>query len=182
MNFEALKARVERAEALTEGRMLQTQDHYQALRGTWRQAWTPTRILIAGLASGFLVGRTNPERTMEKLRVLGGPKWIQLISSASGLVASLQASFAATTAKSAADTADDAAQTADQAAEQAMEATADANTATPAVRPATAGNATPEAAVDASLRPSDARRRPDPVWDPEAPPMPAEAATDLSER
>lgn len=177
MNFEALKARVERAEALTEGRMLQTQAHYQSLRGTWREAWTPTRIVIAGLASGFLVGRTNPERTIEKLRVMGGPKWIQLISSASGLVASLQASFAASTAKSAAETADDAAQTADQAAEQVS---THADTArTPRADVSASGH--PDTAGDAR-RAADARRRPDPALDPEAPPMPAEAATDLSER
>lgn len=179
MNFEALKARVERAEALTEGRMLQTQDHYQALRGTWRQAWTPTRILIAGLASGFLVGRSHPERTLEKLRVLGGPKWIQLISSASGLVASLQASFAATTAASAADTADDAAQTADAAAEHAIDA---AKTAGVSPDRVTVDHPAAGTGGGHGTRPSDARRRPEPAWDPDAPPIPAEAATDLSER
>lgn len=182
MNFEALKARVERAEALTEGRMLQTQAHYQSLRGTWREAWTPTRIVIAGLASGFLVGRTNPERTIEKLRVMGGPKWIQLISSASGLVASLQASFAASTAKSAAETADDAAQTADQVAEQAAEQVATHADATPTPRAGVHATGPATNTADDALRAADARRRPDPALDPEAPPMPAEAATDLSER
>ena len=49
MNFEGLKNRVDRAEALVEGRLIQTGDRYSALKSSWRQAWTPSRIVIAGL-------------------------------------------------------------------------------------------------------------------------------------
>ena len=172
MNFEQLKVRVERSERLVEGRLEQTRAHATALKTTWRDSWTPSRIVIAGLVSGFLVGRSRPTRALRRIGKLGGPHWIQLIGTLSGLFASLQSTFAAATAQDAAETAGDTAVRVDAAvSDPGTGLPADA-AAPPA---ATAVTAEPEA-----VPPADRRRRPDPVWD--APPRPAEAATELSER
>lgn len=114
MKFERLKHRVERAEQLVEGRASQTRDHWQSLTTTWRDSWTPLRIVVAGLVSGFIVGRSDPMAALGKLGGLGGARWIQAISAISGLVASFQASAAADKAGDAADKADDAVDEAQQ--------------------------------------------------------------------
>ncbi|MGO3126880.1 MAG: protein sip-5 [Luteimonas sp.] len=194
MNFEGLKNRVERAESLVDGRAVQTTDRYRALRTSWREAWTPPRILIAGLVMGFATGHLEPRRALTRLGKLGGPKSIQLISALSGLLTSVQAAVAAATAEKAAETADDAAQTADAAADNVAArtdgtvdtqaaaaagaaaavqvASADATQTQSATQPGT----TPD--VDTSLPRTD-RGRPDPVLSEQ--PRPAEAATELSE-
>lgn len=168
MNFEGLKRRVERSEQLVEGRLEQTRSDYDDLRGQWREAWTPTRILVAGLVSGFVAGRSEPKRALRRLggfaKVAGSPRLLQLISSISGLLTSIHAMVAAATAKQAADIAD-------TAAEEVADAAEDAGTPADADAAATAE---PEA-----VPPSD-RRRPDQRWD--AQPSPAEAATEMSER
>ena len=165
MKFELLKRRVERSEQLVEGRALQTSARLDTFKATWRESWTPTRIILAGLAAGFLVGRSDPTRALQRLGGLGGGRWIQLIGALSGLFASLQSSIAATAADDAADHADDAA---GQAGAAAASAHAAASEADPGVEAAPE----PPPRVD--------RRRPDPVWT--TPPAPAEAATDVSER
>lgn len=194
MNFEGLKNRVERAETLVDGRVVQTTDRYRALSSSWREAWTPPRILIAGLVMGFATGHLEPRRALTKLGKLGGPKSIQLISALSGLLTSVQATVAAATAEKAAETADDAAQTADAAADNVAaktDGTADTQAAAAAgaaaaaqvvssgatqTRRATPSGATPEAVTSA---PRTDRGRPDPVLSEQ--PRPAEAATELSE-
>lgn len=199
MNFAGLKNRVERAETLVEGRLVQTQDRYSALRSSWREAWTPPRILIAGFVMGFATGHLEPRRTLTKLGRLGGPKSIQLLSALSGLLTSVQAAVAAATAGKAAATADDAAQTADVAAHevagaagrpevqaaaaagaaaavQAQASAAQSGTQTRASAAPAARPVTPQ--VDAAVPRSD-RSRPDPVLAEQ--PRPAEASTELSE-
>jgi len=191
VNFEGLKNRVERAEALVEGRMIQTQDRYRALRVGWREAWTPGRIMIAGLLAGFLTGSMEPRRALSKLGKVGkiaGPKSLQLISAVSGLLTSIQATVAAATAEKAAATADDAAQTADAVADNVADKAAVATDPRAAAAAGAAAamqvqsqSATAAPAVDAPApapAPVD-RRRPDPVLSEQ--PQPAEAATELSE-
>ena len=179
MNFDKLKQRVERREMLADGRLSQTQMAYTTLRHTWREAWTPGRIVVAGLLAGFVAGRSQPTRVIRRIGAIGGPQWIRTISALSGLFASLQAAVAAVTAKSAAETADEAAgeaaEAADVAAETAVDAAqgADATTETPR-------DPQVEAQPQQPQPPSDRRRRVDAAWD--APPRPAEAATDVSER
>ncbi|MDR7193404.1 hypothetical protein [Luteimonas terrae] len=199
MNFEGLKNRVDRAEALVDGRVVQTTDRYRALRTSWREAWTPPRILIAGLVMGFATGHLEPRRALTKLGKLGGPKSIQLLSALSGLLTSVQATVAAATAEKAAETADDAAQTADEAADNVAaktSGTTDTQAAAAAgaaaavqVQQAASGatqhqsagaqtqSGAPPAADASTPRPD--RRRPDPVLSEQ--PRPAEAATELSE-
>jgi hypothetical protein len=165
MKFEAIKRRVERSEQLVEGRLLQTGTRLDAFKSTWRESWTPARIIIAGLAAGFLVGRSEPSRALQKLGGLGGARWIQLIGALSGLFASLQSTVAAARADDAATHADDAADSAGNAAASAQ---------------AAADDGEPDAQAPSEPPPRSDRRRPDPVWS--TPPAPAEAATDVSER
>lgn len=181
MKFERLKHRVERTEALVDGRARQTLAAYASFRSTWREGWTPTRILIAGLLSGFIVGHTEPSHALKKIGAVGGPRWIQLIGAVSGLLASLQSTVAAVTAKDAAKTANQAADTADHAADAA----GDAVDAADHTGRSGDGDAAHEASLHIttrpeSLPPAERRRRPDPAWD--AQPRAAEAATDVSER
>ena len=70
MKFEAIRRRVERSEQLVEGRALQTGERMGALRRTWRESWTPSRIILAGrLAASISRGR----RYMSWLRRLSAP-------------------------------------------------------------------------------------------------------------
>lgn len=117
------------------------------------QGWSPLRIVVVGLAGGFIAGKLEvPEQ-------VNGARWLQMVGSVSNLFASAQAAFATAMAAQAAATADDAAEEADDASEQAQ-ATASAAGA----RPAPAPRSVPEPEPD--LRG----------------PRPAEAATELSER
>lgn len=166
MKFEAIRRRVERSEQLVEGRALQTGERMGALRRTWRESWTPSRIILAGLAAGFLVGHTDPTRALKRLG--GGGRWVQLVGVLASLFASLQSALAAGKADEAVDHADAAADEAGDAAD-AAQAVAGAD----AMR-------VDDADADAEPRPLPDRRRPDPTWS--TPPAPAEAATEISER
>src|SRR5690554_4282723 len=175
MNFAQLRRRVERGEALVEGRIRQLGESHDRLRRDWRQAWTPLRIVLAGLATGFIAGRAEPEKALKKIAGVSGPRTLQLVTSVAGLVGSVQAAIAAMTAKEAADTAD-------QAADVATEAEADAEHAGAAA--AAAADQPQDAAASpgtgGEAAPRHDRRRPDQRWDSQ--PAPAEAATDVSER
>lgn len=88
MNFDALQKRVRRTENVVQARMDDTVGHWGGLDAAWRSAWTPGRIVIAGLAGGFLAGKLEPNGAFS------GARWLQMIGSVSGLVASAQASMA----------------------------------------------------------------------------------------
>lgn len=169
MNFTQLRRRVERGEALVEGRIRQAGACQERLRRDWRQAWTPLRIVLAGLATGFIAGRAEPEKLLQKIGTVSGPRTLQLVTSVAGLVGSVQAAIAAMTAKEAADTAD-------RAAADTPDPSAGPPPPQAAAADPRAGAPDPEAAP---ARHQD-RRRPDPRW--EQQPSPAEAATDVSER
>lgn len=195
MNFEQLRQRVERAELLADGRTRQTHASWDALKLHWRQGWTPARIVVAGLVTGFVAGKTQPQASLQRIGKLAGPQTMQIVTSLTGLMSSLQAAKAAFTAKKAAQTADDAAETADDAADTADVAAGAAvrsQAATPGAAPApapTAGGASavpgaagaPAGGTEAppAASPSDRARRPDPSWD--VAPGAAEAATEVSE-
>ena len=165
MRFERLRDEVARAERRVEARVLRTHDNWRVLGSAWRQAWTPGRILVAGLAGGFLFARARP---LDKLGGVPTARLIQLASSLAGLLASLRA-------RDAAETAQTAATDAETAAEETTGTVAAATGAAPAPSPEAAPAAGP---APASV--SDARRRPEAPWTGE--PRPAEAATELSER
>ena len=64
MRFEKLLQHVQRAEQRVELRATHAQLQWATLKQTWREGWTPGRIVIAGLVSGFLAGRAEPLRAI----------------------------------------------------------------------------------------------------------------------
>lgn len=84
MSFDGSIERVKRAELAFDASTRKATDHWQQLRQTWRDAWTPGRIVIAGLAGGFVVGRGE-------LPTATGSGFINLVSAVSGLFAVEQA-------------------------------------------------------------------------------------------
>ena len=100
MRFEKLLQHVQRAEQRVELRATHAQLQWVTLKQAWREGWTPGRIVIAGLASGFLVGRAKP------LRMAGSGGLLNLVTALSGLFASAGAQAAAENAEQAADAAE----------------------------------------------------------------------------
>lgn len=100
MSFDALIAKVEQAEQALEERERSASAQWQQVKATWRESWTPGRIVIAGLASGFLVGRAQP------LKLAGSGGLLNLVTALSGLLASGSAQVAAESAEQAADAAE----------------------------------------------------------------------------
>lgn len=178
MRFDDLVQRVHDSEHALELQHAHARTSWRGLRTSWREGWTPTRIVLAGLLGGFLVGRAQPVR-----KVVGLPasRWVQIGTSLWTLAASFKAKDAATTAEAAADDAGVAADVAADTASDAGVAVGAAVAGVADVAHAATGGAGP-GVMPADGRPSvsDARRRADPQWQTE--PRPAEAATELSER
>ena len=103
MSFEDLIQKVKQAEAALETSERRTASRWKELKIVWKEGWTPARIVIAGLASGFLVGRAKP------LKLASGGGVLNLVTALSGLLASGNAQAAADEAGQAADAADSAA-------------------------------------------------------------------------
>lgn len=155
MTLDQLKRRIERAERVLDGRQSQLSGNVQQMRGTWRAAWTPGRIVVVGAALGFVFGKLDPERTAGRLAGKFGaaPKVLQTLTALSGL-------FAASRAQAASDSADDAAEHVEQAAQAVEEVTA------------------PSMAVGVAAASGVSRVTP---ANPTLQPRPAEAATELSD-
>ena len=111
MSFDALIAKVEQAEQALEARERTASTQWQQVKTTWRESWTPGRIVIAGLASGFLVGRAQP------MKLAGSGGLLNLVTALSGMLASGSAQVAAENAEQAADAAGDVAQVTGDAAD-----------------------------------------------------------------
>ena len=92
MSFHALIAKVEQAEQALEDRERSASAQWQQVKATWRESLTPGRIVIAGLASGFLIGRAQP------LKLAGSGGLLNLVAALSGLLASGSAQVAAESA------------------------------------------------------------------------------------
>lgn len=170
MKFSVLRSRVKRCEQVVAVRLADTQDNWGVLSQVWRSGWSPLRIIIAGVASGFVVGK------LEVPGKINGARWLQMIGSVSNLLASGQAAFASAMAAHAAGAADDAAEQADAAADKVDDAV---NPGAAAAAGAAAGAAA-AASVQRSAAPQAGRGRQQPQ-DANGP-RPAEAATELSER
>lgn len=99
MSFDALVQKVKQAEAALEAKERQTAADWRQLKSSWRSLWTPGRIVLGGLVSGFMVGRAEPFK-----RATGGGA-LQLLSALSGLFAGGSAQVAASEAGDAADSA-----------------------------------------------------------------------------
>ena len=168
MSFEALQAKVARAEDALEARERQVAADFRVFGGCWHSIWSPPRVIGAGLAAGFLAGFARPGRSVAGMEPA---KWLQLAGSIAGLAGTIQAAFAAREAKDAAEQAGDVAAVASgsAAATPAPTVTA-ANPAAAPARPAPTATSAP---------PTERRYVADPSWD--SPPVPAEAATEVSE-
>lgn len=101
MSFDKLIAKVKQAEDALEAQERRVAADVRQLKASWLAGWTPARIVIAGLASGFLIGRTEPLRAVAK-----GSGAMQLITMLSGLFAGGSAHAAASDAEHAAATAE----------------------------------------------------------------------------
>ena len=135
MGFDALIEKVRQAETALEAQERRVGADWRQLRASWRSLWTPGRIVLAGLATGFMVGRAEPFK-----RAAGGGV-LQLLTALSGMFAGGSAQAAASEASDAADAAQDA-----QATQQAHQAQA----------PRTQD---PDAATAPAGPPADAERR-----------------------
>jgi len=102
MSFDMLIAKVKQAEDALEAQERRVAADLRQLKASWRAGWTPARIVIAGLASGFVMGRAEPFKAVAK-----GGNAMQLITMLSGLFASGSAQAAANEAGNAAATAED---------------------------------------------------------------------------
>ncbi|HEY5805158.1 MAG TPA: hypothetical protein VIT90_15840 [Lysobacter sp.] len=121
MRFEQLIQKVDQAEDVLEASERRVADTLGGLRDSWREAWTPGRIVIAGLVAGFVVGRAEPIRALSKSGGL-----MQMITMVSGL-------FAGGSAQVAAEGAEQAAASAEQAAGVPSGASAGVAAGTPAM-------------------------------------------------
>ena len=107
MSFEALVSKVRQAETALEAKERQTTADWRQLKASWVSAWTPGRIVVAGLVTGFVVGKLEPGKKAAR-----GGGILQLLTALSGM-------FAGTQATAAAGKAEDAAQSAEEVVEQA---------------------------------------------------------------
>jgi hypothetical protein len=100
VSFEALIDKVHQAEAALEAKERETAADWRQLKSSWLASWTPGRIVVAGLVSGFIVGKVEPVK-----KVTTGGGFLQLVSTAAGVFAGGSAQAAAGEAAHAADTA-----------------------------------------------------------------------------
>lgn len=133
MSFEQLIDKVKQAEDALEAQERRVAANVRQLKASWLQGWTPGRIVLAGVVSGFLIGRAEPLRAAAK-----GSGIMQMITALSGLLASSSAQAAATGAEQAAETAEGvAAAVAPGSVDELAYATTSTHAATP-VQPARA--------------------------------------------
>ena len=101
MGFKQLLTKVQQAEAALETRERRVADDWRRLKEAWKAAWTPGRVIIAGLVGGFLVGRAQPLRAAAR-----SGQFMQLVTMLSGLFAGGSAQVAADEAEQAKHSAD----------------------------------------------------------------------------
>lgn len=80
MRLDTPLARVRAAERVVEMRSAETLAHCKRTVTLWRAGWTPGRIVVAGLALGFLGGRAKP------LRIAGSGGLLTLLRSLAQLL------------------------------------------------------------------------------------------------
>lgn len=107
-NLAQVQRRIERAGQVMDGRRSQLRQNMQQMRSTWTAAWTPWRILGAGVGLGFVSGKLDPEKAAAGVasRFASAPKILQVLTALSGLLAATKAQVAAAQAEFAADEAE----------------------------------------------------------------------------
>lgn len=103
MSFDKLLNKVEQAESTLEAQERRMSADWRQLKRSWKASWTPGRIVVAGLVSGYLVGRTEPLQKATN----AGVGVVRLLASVLALKASDQAQAAAQDAEGAAHEAED---------------------------------------------------------------------------
>lgn len=136
--FDLLIHKVQRAEQALEAHERRAAADLRQLRDSWRELWTPGRIVLVGLAAGFLAGRAEPARLARR----GGGA----IQSALHLVSMLSGLFAGHSAQAAAGEAEQAAASAQEVAETA--GTGNEAGASAARAPESAATAAPRTGAD----------------------------------
>lgn len=89
-SFQQLIEKVHQAEAALEAQERRVAADWRQLRASWATGWTPGRIVLAGLVSGFVIGRIEPLKAGAK-----GSSIMQMITAISGLLATARAKEAA---------------------------------------------------------------------------------------
>lgn len=109
--LDQVQRRIERASQVMDGRRHQLRHNVHHVRDTWRSAWTPLRVLGAGLGLGFLSGRLEPEKAASGMaaRLGAAPRILQMLSALSGLLAAGRAQAASEAAEHAGEAAEEAA-------------------------------------------------------------------------
>lgn len=96
MSFGALIDKVSQAETALEAQQRRVGADWRQFKHSWRMGWTPVRIVIAGVSSGYLMGKAGAGgRT--------GTNTLQLLTALSGLFAGGSAQAAAGEAEAAAN-------------------------------------------------------------------------------
>lgn len=105
-----VQRRIARADQLLTGRAAQLTQHLGQVKTTWAAAWTPLRILGAGLGLGFVSGKLEPGKAAGGLaaRLGAAPRILQTLTALSGLLAATKARETVDEAMAAANAADDA--------------------------------------------------------------------------
>lgn len=101
MGFEQLIRKVEQAENAIEANERTVGAGVRQLKASWKAAWTPGRIVLAGLGSGLLVGLVEPGRVAAS--GAGAMRLMSMAASLAGLVAGTSAQSAAEEAGQAAE-------------------------------------------------------------------------------
>lgn len=91
MSLRTALARVQQAEAALATQRDAARAQWRQLGQTWRSSWTPGRLLVAGLAAGFVLGRGRP------LRLAGSSGWLRLLQSLAPLLSAFTAPTAPAT-------------------------------------------------------------------------------------
>ncbi|GAB6194881.1 hypothetical protein [Lysobacter xanthus] len=97
-SFRQLIQKVDQAEAALEAQERRVAADWRQLKASWVSGWTPGRIVLAGLVSGFVIGRVEPTKSVAK-----GSTILQMVTALSGLFASATAQQAATRMDTVAD-------------------------------------------------------------------------------
>lgn len=97
MGFSHLKQKVDQAEKALEANERVVASDWRVFKQSWRDAWTPGRIIVAGLASGYVFGRIEPVSKSKASSILN------MLTAVGGLFASGTATGAAKDAKNAAN-------------------------------------------------------------------------------
>lgn len=100
LSFKHMIAKVRQAEDALEAHERQAAANWRQTKESWHATWTAPRIVLMGLASGFVVGFSRPLGAAGKIG--GATQLLNLVSAVAGLFAGGQAQAAAEQAEHAA--------------------------------------------------------------------------------